>query len=96
MLIFNLLPIFPLDGYRILTDICKFDKNIYLNEIILYVNSFIILLLLITAFIFKIYGIMVIFIYLFYLNIKKNFQINIKKNINLSLLKYEILNLKDV
>lgn len=41
MIVFNLLPIFPLDGYRFIEDVCILNKKILIKEIFyLWWNSY--------------------------------------------------------
>lgn len=94
MLVFNLLPIFPLDGYRVVYDLFDLNRNYLFEEILIYISILLLFLLFISLFILKIYGIMVICIYLFYLNSLEFLQIKRKKLINFYNLKYEISRLR--
>lgn len=69
MIVFNLLPIFPLDGYRFIEDVC-----ILIKEIFIYGGILILLFVMISTFIMGYYGIIAICIYLIYLNILKLLQ----------------------
>lgn len=78
MLLFNIIPIFPLDGYRIISDL--FD-NIYLKEIFIYLGIFITIVILILAFIFSQFGFIIVCIYLINLNIFKIREITNQKKL---------------
>ncbi len=84
MILFNIMPIFPLDGYRFLNDLLHLDKKPYLEEIILTLGIGLLLILLIIFLLFKFYGLIIVLIYLIYLNLHK-----IKKNKNLTALYYQ-------
>ncbi len=85
ILIFNLLPIYPLDGGKILKDILciyiQFKKVLYLIIIISILNS--IILILINYYFIKSFYLYFFFIYLIQLNIKSILEI--KKEFNLFL-----------
>ena len=74
MIVFNLLPIFPLDGYRFIEDVCILNKKILIKEIFIYGGILILLFVMISTFIMGYYGIIAICIYLIYLNILKLLQ----------------------
>lgn len=78
MLLFNLIPIFPLDGYRIISEL--FD-NIYVKEIFVYIGGFILIVILILAFIFSQFGFIIVCIYLMNLNIFKIIEISKQKKL---------------
>ena len=74
MIVFNLLPIFPLDCYRFIEDVCILNKKILIKEIFIYGGILILLFVMISTFIMGYYGIIAICIYLIYLNILKLLQ----------------------
>lgn len=74
MIIFNLLPVFPLDGYRFIEDLFRLNKRILVKEIFIYGGVIILILIIISTFIMGYYGIICICIYLIYLNILKLLQ----------------------
>lgn len=88
MILFNLLPIFPLDGYRLIFDL--FNKNLYVEEVIIYFGILIEVFSLIIFYIFNIYGFIFIFLYLFFLSLSKIRQINLKKKVINYQMKYEL------
>ena len=82
IIIFNLIPIIPLDGFRILNDLLSsiYDDN-YTFILIKKIDSFCLIMMLIILLILKIYGLLLIWCYL----LVKYFKYNIddKKIINL-------------
>ena len=74
IIIFNLIPIIPLDGFRILNDLLSsiYDDN-YTFIIIKKIDSFCLIMMLIILFILKIYGLLLIWCYL----LVKYFKYNI-------------------
>mgnify|MGYP001034518099 CR=1 FL=1 len=50
MIVFNLLPIFPLDGYRFIEDVCILNKKILIKEIFIYGGILILLFVMISTF----------------------------------------------
>lgn len=80
MIVFNLLIIFPLDGYRIIYEILDiFYEPEYLNDIMLVVVIINIIIFSIIIFLLKYYGYFIIVLYLLFKNIK-NFIESKKKN----------------
>ena len=55
MIVFNLLPIFPLDGYRFIEDVCILNKKILIKEIFIYGGILILLFVMISTFIMGYY-----------------------------------------
>ena len=88
MIIFNILPIFPLDGYRIISDLIP--NNILIEEIFLYFSFFILVVLIIIFYSLKIYGFILICLYLFKLTFDKFKQIKIKQNVINTQIKYQL------
>ena len=88
MILFNIIPIFPLDGYRIIEDLI--NNNIIFEEIYLFFSILISIILIIIFYIFKIYGFIFILLYLLKLSINKLKQIKIRQNVINSQIKYEI------
>lgn len=88
MILFNIIPIFPLDGYRIINDLV--NNNILFEEIYLYLSILITIILMIIFYIFKIYGFIFILLYLLKLSIDKLKQTKIRQNVINSQIKYEI------
>lgn len=74
IIIFNLIPIIPLDGFRILNDLLSsiYDDN-YTFIIIKKIDSFCLIMMLIILLILKIYGLLLIWCYL----LVKYFKYNI-------------------
>lgn len=71
MILFNVMIVFPLDGYQVLYIILTsiYDET-YTYEILKYISLFFILVIFLTAFIFKSLALLVILIFL----IKKYFE----------------------
>ena len=88
MILFNIIPVFPLDGYRIISDLV--NNNILFEEIYLYLSILITIILMIIFYIFKIYGFIFILLYLLKLSIDKLRQTKIRQNVINSQIKYEI------
>lgn len=65
MIIFNLLPIFPLDGFQILSEILTiiYDE-IYSLDLLKYLNIFMLVVLSITCYIYKSLGLVILTIFL--------------------------------
>ena len=61
MIVFNLLPIFPLDGYRFIEDVCILNKKILIKEIFIYGGILILLFVMISTFILWYYSHMHLF-----------------------------------
>lgn len=88
MILFNIIPIFPLDGYRIIEDLI--NNNIIFEEIYLYFSILVSIILIIVFYVLKIYGFIFILLYLLKLSINKLKQIKIRQNVINSQIKYEI------
>lgn len=71
MLLFNLLPIYPLDGYRIIYDLFNIDRKYLFKEIVFYIGVLLLMLGIIIFFIFGYYAIILLFLYLIILNVYK-------------------------
>lgn len=82
MVIFNLIPIYPLDGYRIIEDVLDLIYEDEFKNHIMSLSSFLIniIFIVITVFI-KEYGMLIILCYLFINNVYKSLQD--KQNIKL-------------
>lgn len=65
MIIFNLLPIFPLDGFQILSEILTiiYDES-YSLDLLKYLNIFMLVVLSITCYIYKSLGLVILTIFL--------------------------------
>lgn len=72
MLIFNLLSIYPLDGYRIVEEVldCFYEKE-YLNTLMFCISIVSSLTFFVLIFFIKCYGYLIILFYLMYKNINK-------------------------
>ena len=70
MLIFNLLSIYPLDGYRIVEEVldCFYEKE-YLNTLMFCISIVSSLTFFVLIFFIKCYGYLIILFYLMYKNI---------------------------
>lgn len=79
MFIFNLIPVFPLDGYRILSNLIN---NYLYEELYIYFGIFLLIVIIFISFIFKIYAFIIISIYLIFVNILKLKELYIIKKIN--------------
>ena len=82
IVIFNLIPIIPLDGFRILNDLlsCIYDDN-YTFIIIKKIDCFCLIMMLIILFTLKIYGLVLIWCYLLIKYFKYNIDDKKIKNI---------------
>ncbi len=78
MIIFNLLPVAPLDGYKILKNLLEiiFEEE-YLNDCLFYLSLIILTIISIILFITKLYGYYVIISFLFIKTIKEKNSKNI-------------------
>lgn len=67
MIVFNLIPIIPLDGYRLLNDVLTsiYDEE-YSCYLIKKIDIFCLMMLLIVMFILKLYGLLLIWCFLLY------------------------------
>ncbi len=72
MVIFNLLPIAPLDGYKILNTLFQmvFDEE-YTKDCLYYLSLIFLVIISICLFIFKLYGYYLIVVFLFFRTIKE-------------------------
>ncbi len=82
IVIFNLIPIIPLDGFRILNDLlsCIYDDN-YTFIIIKKIDCFCLIMMLIILLILKIYGLVLIWCYLLIKYFKYNIDDKKIKNL---------------
>ena len=82
IVIFNLIPIIPLDGFRILNDLlsCIYDDN-YTFIIIKKIDCFCLIMMLIILFTLKIYGLVLIWCYLLIKYFKYNIDDKKIKNL---------------
>lgn len=92
MIIFNLLPIYPLDGYRLANDLFNLERRKVLQDVIFYLNLLLILLGIIIFFMFGYYAIILVFVYLAYLNILNEIYKRRRYLSYISLMKYQLLN----
>lgn len=74
MIAFNLLPIYPLDGYRLVHDLIVLDRKFLLKEVLFYFDILLLLLGIIVSFMFAFYVFIVLFLYLIFLNSYKLIQ----------------------
>ncbi len=65
MIIFNLLPIFPLDGFRLLREVLTIIyDDIYTLDLLKYLNILMLVILSITCYIYKSLGLVILTIFL--------------------------------
>lgn len=67
MIVFNILPIYPLDGYRIIECILKhiYDET-YSNDILMLISSILMMLLIIVLVISRSVGLIIVYLFLVY------------------------------
>lgn len=66
LLFINLLPVYSLDGYRIIRKILtKVFDELYVMDLLVYLSIIILLFSMILCFVFRLYFMIIIFIYLF-------------------------------
>ena len=96
MICFNLLPIYPLDGYRIINNLFLFFLYRYLIRQILFLSSLIVCIIsIIFSLIFKLYGVIIIFLVLVYLNVVNYIKVQKEEKIKHLVVLYHLNNLKN-
>lgn len=93
MFFFNLLPIFPLDGYRIINDLFLTNYGLLKDEVISYIGLILSFLAIIYFYIFHIFGFTIIFAMLFLINYFKLKQIKKQKKVFYNLIEYKLAKL---
>ena len=96
MICFNLLPIYPLDGYRIINNLFVNFKHRYLIQQIIFLSSLIVCMIsIIFSLIFKLYGVIIIFSVLAYLNVVNYIKFQKEEKIKHLVVLYHLNNLKN-
>lgn len=96
MIYFNLLPIYPLDGYRIINNLFVNFKYRYLIRQIIILSSLIVcMIFIIFSLIFKLYGVIIIFLVLVYLNVVNYIKVQKEEKIKHLVVLYHLNNLKN-
>ena len=96
MICFNLLPIYPLDGYRIINNLFVNFKYRYLIRQIIFLSSLIVCMIsIIFSLIFKLYGVIIIFLVLVYLNVVNYIKVQKEEKIKHLVVLYHLNNLKN-
>lgn len=96
MICFNLLPIYPLDGYRIINNLFVNFKYRYLIRQIIFLYSLIVCMIsIIFSLIFKLYGVIIIFLVLVYLNVVNYIKVQKEEKIKHLVVLYHLNNLKN-
>ena len=96
MICFNLLPIYPLDGYRIINNLFVNFKYRYLIQQIIFLSSLIVCMIsIIFSLIFKLYGVIIIFSVLVYLNVVNYIKVQKEEKIKHLVVLYHLNNLKN-
>ena len=96
MICFNLLPIHPLDGYRIINNLFVNFKYRYLIQQIIFLSSLIVCMIsIIFSLIFKLYGVIIIFSVLAYMNVVNYIKVQKKEKIKHLVVVYHLNNLKN-
>lgn len=96
MICFNLLPIYPLDGYRIINNLFVNFKYRYLIQQIIFLSSLIVCMIsIIFSLIFKLYGVIIIFSVLAYLNVVNYIKVQKEEKIKHLVVLYHLNNLKN-
>ena len=96
MIYFNLLPVYPLDGYRIVNNLFANFKYKYLIQQIIFLSSLLICMTsIIFSLIFKIYGVIIIFLVLVYLNIVNYIKVQKEEKIKHLVVLYHLNSIKN-
>lgn len=96
MICFNLLPIYPLDGYRIINNLFVNFKYRYLIQQIIFLSSLIVCMIsIIFSLIFKLYGVIIIFSVLAYMNVVNYIKVQKEEKIKHLVVLYHLNNLKN-
>lgn len=96
MICFNLLPIYPLDGYRIINNLfVNFKYRYLIRQIILLSSLIVCMIFIIFSLIFKLYGVIIIFLILVYLNVVNYIKVQKEEKIKHLVVLYHLNNLKN-
>ena len=83
MIVINLLPIFPLDGYKIIEDILgNFYEDTFKNEILKKISILSLIIYFFIVIISKSIGLFLIFVLLLIKQVKNNRKIKIKEKLD--------------
>lgn len=90
MIIINLLPIHPLDGYKIIYSLITliFDDE-YTTDCLFYLSMIVLVIITISILILKLYGFLLILVFLYYKSIKNKLNSHHQKLTNLLLKKMQ-------
>lgn len=93
MIVFNLFPIYPLDGFRIIRDLITTKDSIIIDELMNYISIIISSLLIIYFYIYRIWGVVLILNFLIILNCLKLKKLHQKKQTIHQIISYDLLKL---
>ncbi len=91
MILFNILPIYPLDGFRIIYDLFVKKNNLFQEEIIYELSCLLNVLGIIYFYIFQLYGFITSVSFLLILNVIKIIQIKKRKKALQKIMMYDLL-----
>jgi len=91
MIFFNILPIYPLDGFRIIYDLFVKKNNFFQEELIYALSCFFNVLVIIYFYIFQLYGFIASVSFLLVLNIVKVIQVKNRKKASQKIMMYDLL-----
>lgn len=91
MIIFNLLPIYPLDGFRIIHDLMNNKDSFLMNEVLHYISILCLSILLIYFYCYRIWGLVLIFNFLIIINGLKLKELYRKKQTIHQIISYDLM-----
>lgn len=93
MIIFNLFPIYPLDGFRIIHDLIVTKDSIIVDEVMNYISIIVCSLFIIYFYIYQIWGLVLILNFLIILNCLNLKKLQQKKQTIHQIISYDLLKL---